>query len=149
MFAPLLVAFVLVPLAEIYVLVRIGEAFGAWQTVVLLLAWSAFGAWLVRREGRRAWRAVQTGLHEGRVPAREVIDGALMFGGGLLLLTPGFITDAFGLLLVLPVTRPLVRRMATRWLARRTITVGQTRSGRAGVIDGEIVDEAGRGRRKR
>ncbi|MFL6136794.1 MAG: FxsA family protein [Frankiaceae bacterium] len=119
MAAVLLLAFLVVPIAEIYVILQIGHAIGGWQTLGLLIAWSALGAWLVRREGRRAWDALRSAAADGRLPGREVADGALVLAGGVLLLTPGFITDAVGLLLVLPFTRPLARRAVVGWAARR------------------------------
>ena len=118
----LLIAFLVVPLAEIYVIVRIGEVIGVLRTIALLLAVSLAGAWLVRREGLRAWLAVRNALAEGRMPAGEVLDGALVLLGGALLLTPGFITDAVGSLLVVPAARAIVRRVARRWIAHRVAT---------------------------
>lgn len=119
----LVLAFIVVPLAEIYVIVQVGDAIGVLRTIALLLAVSLSGAWLVRREGTRAWRAVQNALAEGRMPGSEIVDGALVLAGGVLLLTPGFITDAAGAVLVLPPTRAVVRRLARYWLARRVTTV--------------------------
>lgn len=137
----LLLAFLLVPIAEIYVIVQVGEAIGGWQTVVLLLFWSALGAWLVRREGRRAWRALQGAVGIGRLPGREVADGALVLVGGALLLTPGFITDGVGLLLVLPFTRPLARRALSAYAARRA---GRSLFGRRATLRTRIYRGPGR-----
>lgn len=114
----LLVLFLLTPVVEIYVIIQVGQQIGALPTVALLLAESALGAWLVKREGRRAWRALQTALATGRMPGRELADAALVLVGGTLLLTPGFVTDVVGFALVLPVTRPLARR-ALGWLVAR------------------------------
>lgn len=144
----LLVAFVLVPLAEIYVIVQVGQAVGAWWTIVLLVADSVFGTWLVKREGGRAWRALQMALQEGRMPARELADGMLILIGGTLMLTPGFLSDVVGMLCILPVTRPLGRRVLARMVTRRLLaTSAQARgtrggAGRAGpdVVPGEVVD---------
>ena len=69
------------------------------------------GAWLIKHEGGRAWRALRDALQSGRMPAAEIADGALILIGGTLMLAPGFITDAFGILLILPVTRPFFRRL--------------------------------------
>ena len=117
--ALLAAAFVLVPLVEIWFLIQVGQVIGGWQTVVLLLVMSALGAWLVRREGRRTWTALQTALQTGRMPARELADAALVLVGGTLLLTPGFLTDLVGALVILPLTRPLARRLLGWFLARR------------------------------
>ena len=151
---PLLVAaFVGVPLLEIFVLVQIGQVIGAWWTILLLILASVIGTWLVRREGGRAWQALTRALQTGRMPHRELADGALILIGGTLMLTPGFVTDAVGVLLILPVTRPLARRVLAQAVARRLLASGppQDRAGgdvrRPGpsdegpVIRGEVVDD--------
>ena len=74
---------------------------------------ACFGTWLIKREGGRAWAALRTALESGRMPARELADGALILVGGTLMLSPGFVTDAFGILLILPFTRPVARRLLT------------------------------------
>ncbi|MFC6285275.1 FxsA family protein [Nocardioides sp. GCM10027113] len=147
----LLVAlFVGVPLAEVYVLVQVGQVIGAWWTILLLILFSVLGAWLVRREGSRAWRELTAALQAGRMPARELADGVLVLIGGTLLLTPGFLTDAVGALLVLPLTRPVARRMLTRVLSRRLqvfpggLPTDARRPGPGSggsVVRGEVVDE--------
>ena len=98
-----------VPIAEIYLIVRVGDLIGLWPTVFLLLASSAAGALLLRNQGRAAMNSFRSALNEGRVPAKESFDGALVICGGALLLTPGFLTDLLGLLLLLPPTRSLFR----------------------------------------
>lgn len=115
----LVVAFLVVPLMEIYVIIQVGQVIGALPTVALLIAESLLGGWLVKREGRRAWQALRTALQLGRMPARELMDGALVLVGGTLLLTPGFVTDAVGFFLILPPTRPLARRLLTELVRRR------------------------------
>jgi UPF0716 protein FxsA len=117
---PLLVlALVAVPLLEVYVLVQVGQQIGALPTIALLLVMSLLGAYLLRREGARTWRAFRTALGTGRVPAKEVADGALVVFGGALLLTPGFATDLFGLACVLPPSRAVLRRLLTGFVTRR------------------------------
>src|SRR3954454_9019125 len=144
----LLVAlFILVPLVEIFVIIEVGRAIGAWWTVLLLVADSIFGAWLIRHEGSRAWQGLQDALQSGRMPARELADGALILVGGTLMLAPGFVTDAFGILMILPLTRPLWRRLLTRVVAARLVVVGPGTPQRPGsgpegpVVRGEVVDE--------
>lgn len=114
----------LVPIAELYGIVQVAHVLHLLPTLLLLIAFSASGAILVRREGLRAWRRVTSALGTGRVPTREAADGAVVLLGGALLLTPGFLTDAAGLLLVLPGTRGVARRWLTRFLLRR---VGRAR----------------------
>lgn len=140
----LAIAFVAVPLLEIYVVIQVGQVIGAWWTVLLLAADSLIGAWVVKREGGRAWHALTGALSSGRMPATEIADGALVLVGGTLLLTPGFVTDVVGFLLLLPFSRPLVRRLLARTVARRLLVVDMTRPGpRSGgsVVRGEVVDD--------
>jgi UPF0716 protein FxsA len=115
----LVVLFLVVPVAEIYVIVQVGQQIGALPTIALLLVESALGAWLVKREGRRAWRALTGAVGTGRLPNRELSDAGLVLVGGTLLLTPGFLTDVAGFFLILPVTRPLARRALAWYVARR------------------------------
>ncbi len=139
----LVAAFIAVPLVEIYVIVQIGQVIGAWWTILLLVADSLVGAWLVRREGGRAWRSLRTALEERRMPHRELADGVLILVGGTLMLTPGFVTDAFGVLCILPVTRPLGRKALAGVISRRLVvtTPGTRDQGPDdGVVPGEVVD---------
>jgi UPF0716 protein FxsA len=115
----LFLAFLVVPVLEIWLLIQVGSVIGGPATVALLLADSLLGAWIVRREGRRAWRALQEALRSGRMPERELADGGLILVGGALLLTPGFFTDVFGFLCVLPFTRPMMRRLGAWFFDRR------------------------------
>lgn len=144
----LFVAFVVVPLVEIYVVIQVGQAIGPWWTIGLLVLDSMIGAWLVKREGRRAWRALTTALQSGRPPAKELADGALILIGGTLLLTPGFATDVFGFLLVLPITRPIFRRAFAAYVGSRLTVAVATRAARGpgptagdAVVRGEVVED--------
>ena len=140
----LFLAFIVVPLVEIYVLIQVGQVIGPWWTILLLILDSLFGTWLIRREGGRAWLALRVALESGRMPARELADGALILVGGTLMLTPGFVTDAFGILLILPFTRPAARRMLTQLVSRRLLAGYTTRPGPGPggpVVRGEVVDD--------
>jgi UPF0716 protein FxsA len=119
MFPLLILLFIVVPLAELYVIIQVGQAIGALPTVGLLLLDSLLGSWLLRAQGRTVWRRFREALALGRAPARETVDGALVILGGALMLAPGFITDAFGVLLLLPPTRAVVRRGLARNALRR------------------------------
>ncbi|MGH3368742.1 MAG: FxsA family protein, partial [Nocardioidaceae bacterium] len=90
--------FVVVPLVELYILIQVGQVIGALWTILALVAVSALGSYLIKREGSRAWAALRDAIQTGRMPARELADGALILIGGTLLLTPGFLSDALGLL---------------------------------------------------
>ncbi len=113
--------FIVVPIAELYVLIQIGQAIGVPYTIALLILDSILGAALMRSQGRTAWMRFNRALAEGRVPAREVMDGALVIFGGALLLTPGFLTDILGLILLLPPTRAVVRTVLLRRFAGRIV----------------------------
>jgi UPF0716 protein FxsA len=137
-----------VPLIEIVVLIQVGQAIGAWWTILLLVADSVFGAWLIKHEGRRALAALSESLSAGRMPARELADGALIVLGGALMLSPGFVTDLFGVLCILPMTRPLARRGLSHFFAAQLTTgsfgpdVQRPRPDPSGdVIQGEVVDD--------
>jgi UPF0716 protein FxsA len=117
--AILLLLFIVVPIVEIYVIIQVGQAIGALWTILLLIADSLVGARLLRWQGRTAWRRFQEALAAGRMPHREILDGVMVVVGGTLLLTPGFITDVAGLLLLVPPTRAFLRRMIVRSLQRR------------------------------
>ena len=106
--ALLLLALIVVPIVELYVIVQVGQGIGILPTLALLVVMSLLGGYLLRREGTRTWRALGDALQAGRLPAREVADGALVILGGALLLTPGFATDLFGLLCILPPTRAVL-----------------------------------------
>ncbi len=121
----LLLFFILLPIAELYVIIQVGGAIGVLPTLGLLLLDGFVGAALTRSQGRTAWVRFNRALSEGRVPARETFDGAMIIFGGALLLTPGFITDVVGLALLIPPSRALVRALVAR-LARRRISFGWT-----------------------
>jgi len=124
----LLALFIGLPILEIYVIIQVGQEIGAIPTVVLLIAESALGAWLVKREGRRAWLALNGALTSGSLPGKELADAAIVLVGGVLLLTPGFVTDMFGFFCVLPFTRPLARRLLASVVSHRIMGFGQSRS---------------------
>lgn len=115
----LVLLFILVPIVEVYLIIQVGQVVGPWWTIALLIGISVLGSYLIKREGRRAWRALQSAMASGRLPDRELLDGGLLLVGGTLLLTPGFLTDLVGLFFVLPFTRPVARSAARRLIRRR------------------------------
>ena len=146
--------FIVVPLVEIYVIIQVGQAIGPWWTILLLVLDSILGSWLIKHEGSRAFQALREALDSGRMPARELADGALILIGGTLMLAPGFVTDAFGILMILPFTRPFFRGLLTRVVASRIVVLGPGGTTFPGgdarrpgpgpdgpVIRGEVVDE--------
>ena len=141
----LVLLFIVVPIVELYVLIQVGQVIGALPTIGLLVLMSVLGAWLVRREGVRAWSRFRRTLGSGRLPTAEVVDGALLMLGGALLLTPGFLSDIVGLLLALPPTRAVVNRIVrSRTRGFIGIVPAPRRSGdghgAGGAIDVEVVD---------
>jgi UPF0716 protein FxsA len=119
----LVVLFIVVPIVELYVIIKIGGLIGVLPTLALLLADALLGSLLLRHQGRGAWRRFNAALAERRFPGREVVDGVLIVIGGTLLLTPGFVTDVFGLLLLIPPTRAIARRLLRAYAGHRFVVV--------------------------
>jgi UPF0716 protein FxsA len=122
----LIVLFITVPLAELYVILQVAELLGggvggALLTIGLLALDSLLGSLLLRSQGRAVWRRFNQALAEGRMPHREVVDGVLVIAGGALLLTPGFLSDIAGVLMLLPPTRAAIRRLVVRRLGARIV----------------------------
>lgn len=140
--ALLLVVFIVVPLAELYVILKVGDAIGILWTVLLLAADSILGSALLRSQGRAVWMRFNQELERGRMPHREVVDGVLVIFGGAFLITPGFLTDVVGLLLLIPPTRSLVRRIVMRRLGRRfaTSVVGPRTAPRDYDVEGSATE---------
>jgi len=108
-----------VPFAELYVLLQVGHAIGALNTLALLILVSMVGAWLAKREGLGVIRRTQQALDAGRMPGRELTDGFLILLAAALMITPGFLTDIVGILLLLPPVRAGMRRALRRYFAHR------------------------------
>jgi UPF0716 protein FxsA len=128
--ALLLILFIVIPIVELWLIVEIGGLIGVVPTIALLLADALLGSLLLRHQGRGAWRRFNQAVSERRFPSREVADGLMIAVGGTLLLTPGFITDVFGLLLLIPPTRAIARRLLRGLVARRFVIVGAADSAR-------------------
>lgn len=146
----LAVLFIGVPLLELIVIVRVGQTIGVGWTILLLVVDSIVGAWLLKREGRRALAALGDAFGSGRMPARELADGMLILVGGVLMLTPGFLSDLVGILCILPLTRPVARGALTRFVAARLVVLPMGQGpgngqrprpgGHGDVVQGEVVD---------
>ena len=128
----LAIAFILIPLAELAVLIAVGDVIGLVPTLILLLVVSVAGAWLAKHQGLAAWRRFQLALAEGRMPTVEVADGAVLLLAGALLGPAGVRSDVVGILLLLPPTRALARRLAPRLAERRLRRGGR----RVVIVDG-------------
>ena len=118
LFAKLFIILIGVPLLELALLIRIGTLIGFWPTVAIVFATGAVGAFLARLEGRRVWGQLHQDLAAGRMPVAELVDGLLIFFGGVLLLLPGFLTDLLGFALLVPWTRRTFRFAIGRRLRR-------------------------------
>jgi UPF0716 protein FxsA len=110
----LVLLFLVVPIVELAVIIQVGQALGVAETIALLILVSVAGAWLVKREGLGVMRRARRQVEAGKVPATELVDGVLILGAGALLLTPGFVTDCIGILLLVPPVRAGVRAYARR-----------------------------------
>ena len=148
----LIVLFIVVPIAELAVLIQIGELIGVWWTIALLVADAILGSLLARSQGRITWQRFNEAMQAGRPPAREVMDGALVLFGGALLLTPGFLSDILGVILLVPPTRALVRALLVRRFMNRMVAsmtagprggrpgAGSPRARQAYDVEGTAVD---------
>ncbi len=138
----LVVLFIVVPIAELYVIWKVGDSIGIWLTLALLAADSLLGSLLLRAQGRSVWMRFNTALTEGKIPHREVVDGVLVIFGGAFLITPGFLTDIVGLLLLIPPTRALIRRLVVRRLGRRVVVGAATPRSRVSYdVEGTAREE--------
>jgi UPF0716 protein FxsA len=120
--ALLVVLFIVAPLVELYVILRVGASIGALNTIGLLIAVSVIGAWLVKRQGLAVARRLRRQLNAGGDPSRQVVDGFLVLAAGVLLVLPGFVSDVVGLALLLPPVRAIVARLLLRRAGRRRAT---------------------------
>lgn len=142
----LVIGFILVSVAEVWLLTAVGSRIGVPWTLAILFAEALVGAWLMRREGRKAWAALSDAYTTGRMPTGQLADAALVLVGGIMLILPGFFTDVIGLVFLLPFTRPLARRLIGLLLARQVAKQGldvggmRARFAPGTVIEGETVD---------
>ncbi len=143
MFGLLIVLFVAIPAAELYVILEVGQAIGALETVVALIVISFFGAWLCKLQGFTVLGRIQAALNEGRIPTRDLQDGALILLAGALLLTPGFLGDIAGILLLLPPSRAVARTFLARVLRGRLQVATVGAAGPSGYGFGTVVDVDG------
>ena len=100
----LVLVFIVGPIVELYVIIQVAQVIGGWETMALLIVESILGAWLMKRQGRGVLARIQTSLDDGRMPTKELVDGGLILFAGALMLTPGFITDILGFVLLVPPT---------------------------------------------
>ena len=126
MLGRLILLFTIAPLAELFILIKIGSHIGGFNTILLVVMTAVLGAWLARLQGLRTLQQIQLSLSQGQIPAEELIDGVLILAGGILFLTPGVLTDLFALVLLFSSTRTYFKR----WLRHRfdrMVTSGDVR----------------------
>jgi UPF0716 protein FxsA len=134
-----LLLLILWPVAELFAIVEVAKAIGVLDTIVLLILGWPLGVWAIRTEGAAVWRRLTAAITQQRTPTREVLDGALVLLGGLLLIIPGFITDAIGILLLAPPTRIAARWLLKRNLHSRLVTRTVRFTSRSGPYDAEAT----------
>ncbi|MEO6020248.1 MAG: FxsA family protein [Knoellia sp.] len=144
-----LLSLVLAPIIEIAVLIAVGKTIGLGWTLLAWFLLTVLGTWLMRREGSRTWKALREASRTGRMPSREIADGALVLIGGAFLLFPGFVSDVIGLFFILPFTRVFTRRLLEAFVASRVLvrmpfpggpSNGSNKPGAQGTIRGEVID---------
>ena len=123
----LFLLFIIIPIAELYVIIKVAQNTGVFNSIVLLILVSFIGAWLVRAQGIGIIRKIKNQLTMGQIPNKELVDGGLVLFAGALMLTPGFLTDALGLLLLFPLTRPIFRGLIIVRFKQRTSIFGQSK----------------------
>lgn len=140
----LFAVFVLVPILEIALFIQVGGWLGLWPTLLIVVLTAALGTVLVRRQGLEALRQVQASFGELRDPTRPLAHGAMILASGLLLLTPGFFTDAVGFSLLVPAVRDAVMRYVAARVKVQSFTMGQAAPRHPmpqdDVIEGEVID---------
>lgn len=141
----LFLLFIVFPVAELYVIIRVGSSIGFLNTLGLIVLVAVVGSWLVKREGLRVWRKFNESVIQGRVPTREIVDGVLIMMAGALLLAPGFLTDVIALLVLFPPTRLVFRRMLLARAQRGTVVLGGfgATPGGFGARGDDVIDTDG------
>lgn len=123
MFFKLFFLFALIPVIELAILIKVGSFIGIGYTILLVIGTALVGAYLVRLEGFNIMTRFQRNMSEGRFPAEEIFDGAMVLVSGALLLTPGLVTDLFGFLLVFPPSRGVIKGYLKKYVRARTNTI--------------------------
>ena len=115
-FAKLLILFIIVPVTELYILIEVAKKIGSLTTIGVIILTGVIGTYLVKNQGFMILRKIQEDLNEGIMPGDSLIQGAIILAGGILLLTPGFVTDILGFIFLAPVSRNIVKKYLLKWL---------------------------------
>ncbi len=157
----LFLLFAIMPIIEIALLVQVGDIIGGWNTIALVIISAFVGAYFVRREGVSTLTTAQQKMQSNQIPGQEMLEGLMLVVAGVLLVTPGFITDTFGLLLVLPPTRKLLAKKLKKHLSMQVVSgasfqshqqynaSARPQSKEDGVIEGEYQDKTDSDNNKR
>jgi UPF0716 protein FxsA len=116
LFTKLLILFVIVPVTELYILIEVGKKIGSLTTIGIIILTGIIGAYLVKSQGFMILKKIQNDLNEGIMPGDSLIQGVIILAGGILLLTPGFVTDIIGFIFLIPVSRRVVKKYLLKWL---------------------------------
>ena len=128
----LFLLFIVIPIIELYIIVQVAQTTGVFNSIALLILVSLIGAWLVKAEGTGVLKKIRQQLMNAEMPDKEIVDGGLILLAGALMLTPGFLTDAFGLLLLFPVTRPIFRTLIIRKVKTSPLSYGSSKNNKSG-----------------
>ena len=128
----LFILFIVIPIIELYIIVQVAQTTGVFNSIALLILVSLIGAWLVKAEGTGVLKKIRQQLMNAEMPDKEIVDGGLILLAGALMLTPGFLTDAFGLLLLFPVTRPIFRTLIIRKVKTSPLSYGSSKNNKSG-----------------
>ena len=115
-FSKLLILFLIVPVTELYILIEVGKRIGSLTTISIIIFTGILGAYLVKNQGFMILRKIQHDLNDGIMPGDSLIQGAIILAGGILLLTPGFVTDILGFIFLTPASRNIVKKYLLKWL---------------------------------
>ena len=118
-FTKLLLLFLIVPATELYILIEVGKQIGSLTTIGIIILTGIIGAYLVKDQGFMILKKIQNDLNEGSMPGDNLIQGAIILAGGIFLLTPGFVTDIVGFILLIPLSRNIVKKCLLNWLRKK------------------------------
>src|SRR5665648_355171 len=115
-FTKLLILFIIIPVTELYILIEVGKRIGSLTTISIIIFTGILGAYLVKNQGFMILKKIQNDLNDGIMPGDSLIQGAIILAGGILLLTPGFVTDTVGFIFLIPVSRNVIKKYLLKWL---------------------------------
>lgn len=115
-FTKILILFVIIPVTELYILIEVGKRIGSLTTISIIIFTGILGAYLVKNQGFMILKKIQNDLNDGIMPGDSLIQGVIILAGGILLLTPGFVTDTVGFIFLIPASRNVIKKYLLKWL---------------------------------